>query len=205
MLAIFDVEGVLVDGEFMPALARLMGREREVTEITLAGIRGQIRWEEGLLRRVELLRGASYEDCIRVANGLPLMKGARELFRFLKDMKFRTMAVSGGPSILVNRVKAELGIDHAISNELLFSNGRLSGVEMRVTSNKAEALGRLIDELGLKGKRVSVVDGANDLKLFEIADLRIAFNAQPVVREKADVVVEGKDLSELISVIRDRL
>lgn len=189
----------------MPALARLMGREREVTEITLAGIRGEIKWEEGLLKRVELLKGAPYSDCVRVANGLPLMKGARELFSFLRAMGFRTMAVSGGPSLLVNRVKAELGIDYAMSNELLFSGGRLSGVEVRVTSNKAEALGKLIDELGLKGKRVAVVDGANDLKLFEVADLRIAFNAQPVVRERADVVVDRKDLSEIIDVIRARL
>ncbi len=47
MIAIFDVEGVLVDGEFLPELARLVGKEEEVRDITMKGIRGEISWEHG--------------------------------------------------------------------------------------------------------------------------------------------------------------
>ncbi len=203
MLVVFDVEGVLVDGEFLPELARLVGKEREVYEITLAGIRGEIKWEEGLKRRIDLLKGLKYEDCEKVARSLPLMKGAKELFVELKRLGFNTMAVSGGPSLLVNRVKEELGIDHALSNELLFEDGKLSGVKIRVTSNKVDALTERIEKLGWGNKRVvAVVDGANDLKLFEIAKLRIAFNAQPVVKESADVVIDEKDLTSLIPILR---
>ena len=203
MLAIFDVEGVLIDGEFMPTLAKLIGKEKEVYELTLAGIRGEIKWEDGLRKRVNILRGISYEDCERVARSLPFMRGARELFNELRKMGFNTMAVSGGPSILVNRVKRELGIDYALSNRLIFKDGRLSGVEIRVTSNKVDAVEELIKKLGWGNKRiVAVVDGANDLKLFEIAKLKIAFNAQPIVRERADIVVLEKDLTKLIPIFR---
>ena len=204
LLAVFDVEGVLVDGEFMPELAKLVGKEREVHEITLAGIKGEIKWEDGLKRRIELLKGLRYEDCQRVANSLPLMRGAKELFRELRRLGYKTMGVSGGPSMLANRVKEELGLDHVISNELKFNDGKLSGVEIRVTSNKANALKEYIERLGWNGMRaVAVVDGANDLKLFEIAALKVAFNAQPIVKERADVVVDEKDLSKLIAIFEN--
>jgi phosphoserine phosphatase len=50
MLIIFDVEGVLLNAEYLPVLAQVMGprKEKEIWDITNAGIRGQINWEEGL-------------------------------------------------------------------------------------------------------------------------------------------------------------
>ena len=57
MLAIFDVEGVLYDAEYLPVLAEKLNKEKEIWEITKQGIQGKINWEEGLKQRVELLRG----------------------------------------------------------------------------------------------------------------------------------------------------
>ena len=76
MLAIFDVEGVLYDAEYLPVLAEKLNKENEIWEITKQGIQGKIDWEEGLKRRVELLRGLDYETCVEVANSLPVMTGA---------------------------------------------------------------------------------------------------------------------------------
>ena len=42
MLAIFDTEGVLIDGEFLPELAKVVGKEEEIWEITKKGISGEI-------------------------------------------------------------------------------------------------------------------------------------------------------------------
>ncbi len=201
MLAVFDVEGVLVDGEFMPEIAKALGKEKEVWQITLAGIRGEIKWEDGFMKRIDLLKGVPQDVCLKVAESLPLMNGADELFRYLKKKGFKTIGVSGGPSLLVDRVKEKLGLDYALSNDLVFKNGRLESAVLRVTSNKVESLEKLIQGLGMNGKRISVIDGANDVELFEISDLRIAFNAQKCVKERADVVIDKKDLSELIPVI----
>jgi len=43
-----------------------------------------------------------------------------------------------------------------------------------------------------------VGDGANDIPLLEKVGLSIAFNAKPALKEVADVVVEGKDLREIL-------
>ena len=37
------------------------GKEKEIWDITKQGIRGDINWEEGLIRRVEALRGISFK------------------------------------------------------------------------------------------------------------------------------------------------
>ena len=55
MLAIFDVEGVLYDAEYLPILAEKVNKEKEIWDITKKGIQGSINWEEGLTKRVELL------------------------------------------------------------------------------------------------------------------------------------------------------
>ena len=85
MLAIFDVEGVLYDAEYLPILAEKINKEDEIWEITKKGIQGSINWEEGLTKRVELLKGIDFETCKEVADSLPIMTGAREACKTLKD------------------------------------------------------------------------------------------------------------------------
>ena len=56
LLAIFDVEGVLYDAEYLPILAEKVNKEQEIWDITKKGIQGLIKWEDGLKKRVDLLR-----------------------------------------------------------------------------------------------------------------------------------------------------
>jgi len=202
MLVIFDVEGVLLDAEYLPLLAKLVGKEKEIMDITVQGIRGEIPWEEGLLKRVDALRGIDYDKALEIALSMPLMKGAKEACQKLKRAGWRLLAVSGGFTIITDRLKDELSLDYIASNELIFKDGKLSGVDINVNSDKANAVAKTIKQWDEKKEDiVCVVDGANDLKLFNIAGLRVAFNAQDVVKEKADVVIEEKDLIHLLGVI----
>ncbi len=202
MLVIFDVEGVLIDAEYLPLLAKLVGKEKAVMDITLSGIRGEIPWEEGLLKRVDALHGIDYKKALDTALKMPLMKGAKEACRQLKKSGWRLLAVSGGFTIITDRLKDELGLNYIASNELIFKDGKLSGVDIMVNSDKANAVIKVIRQWNEKKEDiVAVVDGANDLKLFDIAGLKVAFNAQDVVKENADVVIDEKDLQLLIGAI----
>ncbi|WP_292640768.1 HAD family hydrolase [Nitrososphaera sp.] len=113
MLAVFDVEGVLLDAEYLPVLASVMGpeKEKEIWDITKAGIRGEINWEQGLVKRVHALRGIRYEKAKELAENLPIMPGAKELCAALKKAGWKMIAVSGGFTIITDRLKADLGID----------------------------------------------------------------------------------------------
>ena len=48
---------------------------------------------------------------------------------------------------------------------------------------------------------VVVVDGANDIKLFDMSGLGIAYRAQDLVKDLATVTLEEKDLSKIIGII----
>lgn len=202
LLVIFDVEGVLFDAEYLPLLAEKLGREKEIWDITRKGIQGLIDWEEGLRTRVEALRGIDYGTCRRVADGLPIMTGAREACGALKAAGFRTMAVSGGFTIMTDRLRDVLGLDHVFSNELIFRDGLLDGVRVDVGADKSVPAMSKIAEWGERREDIAVVvDGANDLKLFDICGLGIAFRAQDRVKDMADVVLDEKDLSGILGII----
>lgn len=202
MLAIFDVEGVLFDAEYLPILAEKVNKEKEIWEITRKGIQGLINWEDGLRTRVEALKGLDYETCKQVAYELPIMTGAKETCRVLKAAGWKLLAVSGGFSIMTDRLKEELDLDYVFSNELVFKNGKLDGVKIHVTSDKAKSAKIKISEWKEnKDDIVVTVDGANDMTLFDICGLGVAFRAQDIVKEKADVTIEEKNLTRLIEEI----
>ena len=202
MLAIFDVEGVLLDAEFLPILAEKINKQDEIWEITRKGIQGVINWEDGLRTRVETLKGISYETCKEVADSLKIMTGAKEACKALKAAGWKLLAISGGFDIMTDRLKNELDLDHVFSNELIFKDGKLDGVKIHVDSDKSKSALIKVKEWNEKKENiVVVVDGANDIKLFNICGLGVAFRAQDVVKDLATVTLEEKDLSLLIGLI----
>jgi phosphoserine phosphatase len=204
VLVIFDVEGVLYDAEYLPLLAEKMNKEKEVWEITKKGIQGKIDWEEGLRQRVELLKGLDYKTCKDVADSMPIMTGAKELCSALKNAGWKLMAVSGGFTIITDRLKTELGIDHIFTNELVFNNEKLDDVVVNVNADKSKSAISKITEWDEKKENITVVvDGANDVKLFDISDLGIAFRAQDLVKDLATVTLDDKDLTKVIPIINN--
>jgi len=204
LLAIFDVEGVLYDAEYLPILAERVNKEKEIWEITKKGIQGKIDWEKGLIERVRLLRGLDYETCVQVANSLPIMTGAKEACNALKNAGWKLLAISGGFTVITDRLKDELGLDFVYSNELVFKDDKLDGVIVNVNADKAKTAKTKILEWGEKKEDITVVvDGANDVKLFEISGLGIAFRAQDLVKELATVTLDEKDLSKIVGLINN--
>ena len=202
LLAIFDVEGVLYDAEFLPILAEKINREKEIWDITKKGIQGLINWEEGLQKRVELLKGISYETCMEVANSLAIMTGAKETCAALKNAGWKILAVSGGFTIMTDRLVKELNLDYVFSNELTFKDNKLDNVKIHVDSDKAKSAKIKIDEWNIQKDDITViVDGANDVKLFDICELGIAYRAQDLVKDLATVSLDEKDLSKIIPII----
>ena len=201
-MIIFDVEGVLYDEEYLPILAEKLNKEAEIWEITKQGIQGKINWEEGLRTRVNALKGLDEKICQEVSDSLPIMTGAKEACRVLKAAGWKIMAVSGGFTLMMDRLKEELGLDYVYCNELIFKDGKLDGVKISVDSNKAKSAKIKIEEWGEKKEDiVCVVDGANDIKLFDICGLGIAYRAQDLVKDLATTTLEEKDLSKILDII----
>lgn len=207
MLIIFDVEGVLLNAEYLPVLAQKFGpqKEKEIWDITKQGIRGDIDWEDGLFKRVNALRGISYEDALSIGENLEIMPGAKVLCDALRNAGWKMIAVSGGFTIITDRLKKELLLDKIYSNELVFKDGKLDEVIISVTSDKSKAVNEIIREWGIRKEDiVVVVDGANDLKLFEIAGYTVGFCPVDVVKARADAIIEIRDLTLLLNLLEKK-
>ncbi|HEX6647192.1 MAG TPA: phosphoserine phosphatase SerB [Nitrososphaeraceae archaeon] len=207
MLIIFDVEGVLLNAEYLPILAQVFGpsKEKEIWDITKQGIRGDIDWEEGLRKRVNALKGIKFDDAKLIAENLEIMPGAKDLCLALKDAGWKMIAVSGGFTIITDRLKKELGLDLIFSNDLIFKNGLLEDLDLKVTSDKSLVVRPIIKQWGFKKDEiVVVVDGANDIKLFDIAGYTVGFCPVELVKNKADDVVELRNLSLLKNLLEKR-
>ena len=141
---------------------------------------------------------------MEVANSLPIMTGAKDACNVLKQAGWKVLAVSGGFTIMTDRLAKELNLDYVFSNELIFNDNKLDGVKIHVDSDKAKSAKIKIDEWNeKKDDTVVIVDGANDIKLFDICGLGIAYRAQDLVKDLATVNLEEKDLSKIIPIINN--
>jgi phosphoserine phosphatase len=203
-LICFDMDSTLITIECIDELADFAGKKAEVSEVTEAAMRGEIDYRESLRRRLALMAGLDARVLARVyGERLLLSDGARELLEACQNAGLRTAILSGGFTYFTERLRIELGLDFATSNELEIVGGKLSGRvvgDIVDASAKAHHLLRLRDELGLSKEQVIACgDGANDLMMMAQAGLSVAFRAKPATRAKADVAINFGGLDSLLN------
>jgi phosphoserine phosphatase len=201
-MVIMDVDSTLIENEVINLLAEEAGVGPQVAEITLAAMRGEIDFEGSLRERVGLLEGLSEEALRTVAKRITVTPGARTFIRTLKRMGMKTAIVSAGFTRFANALATDLDIDYSLSNTLEvrdgFLTGRLAG-ELVDGPRKASFLREIATREGISPSQVVAVgDGANDLDMLAAAGLGIAFNAKPVVRERADTSVSVPYLDAIL-------
>ena len=201
-LAVFDFDSTLMDGETLEFLAKELGIDKEVREITDLAMRGEIDFFESLQKRVSLLKGLEVKKVNEICHKLPLMKGAKEVVSGLKDRGYKVVCFSGGFKNATTYFAEELGLDADFSNVLHEKDGVLTGLvggEMMFNTSKGDLLVRLQQVLGIdRGKTLVVGDGANDISMFRYADIRVAFCAFSVLREHASIVIDVMNLALLL-------
>ncbi len=209
-LVCFDMDSTLIRTEVIEELGALAGHGEQIHTITEAAMRGEIDFVESFRQRVALLKGIKQEQLQKVAENLPLTKGAEKLVHTLCNYGFKTAILSGGFAFFGNYLKNKLGIDYVYANELEIKNGELTGGytgEIVDGPKKAELLKFLAQKERIHLEQVIAVgDGANDLPMLELAGLGIAFHAKPVVKATAKQAISTLGLDAILYLMgfRDR-
>lgn len=198
-----DMDGTIIHNECIDDMAAACGRGEEVAAVTRAAMEGHLGFDESLRERVALLKDAPASIIEEALAGVRLQTGAARLIDFCRTHGLKTYIVSGGFTNLTQPLADRLGMDGAVSNELVVRDGRLTG---EVTG---PAGGRIINADG-KRRTVEVLcalarvplsaavcagDGANDKEMVAAAGLGVAYHAKPVLRDaaKASIRCAGLD------------
>ena len=203
-LVVFDLDNVIIDGEGIDEIGKLINIEDQIAAITEQAMQGDIDFETSIKKRVGLLKGVATEDIKTLANEMPLMKGAKETVSTLKENGFDVAIISGSFDIIADTIKDKLDVDNIFTNSLVEEDGILTGevTGPLVSGSKLDVLSELIEEKGYSlDECVAIGDGANDISMIESAKYGIAFNAKPALKENADIIVETRDLTDVLNVI----
>jgi len=195
-LIVTDVDSTFFRQEVIELIAEHAGTRDEVAAVTERAMRGELDFAASLRERVATLAGVPVEALDKVRATVELMPGARELVAGVHARGWVFGLVSGGFAEIVEPIAAELGIELLRANRLEVADGVLTGRTVGPVIDreaKAATLREWAAALGIPLEHtVAVGDGANDLGMIEIAGVGVAFNAKPVVRERAPHSIEGR-------------
>ena len=203
-LVAMDMDSTLITIECIDEIADMQGLKPQVAAITEAAMRGEIEFRESLTRRVALLEGLDASALQRVYDErLQLSMGAETMLAAVKAAGLKTLLVSGGFTFFTDRMKTRLGLDVTHSNVLEIRDGKLTGrvVNGIVDAEEKKAtVERVCAAMGITPAEAIVMgDGANDLKMMDIAGLSVAFRAKPVVRAQADAALNFVGLDGILA------
>jgi len=209
-LVAFDMDSTLIQHEVIDELAREAGAYDRVSAITEAAMRGEIDFDQSLIRRVALLKGLAESTLAKVAQRLIMTEGAERLVRALKSFGYKTAIISGGFEFFGRHLQEKLGFDYVRTNDLEIENGFLTGrVKGRIINAQSKA--QLLREIAAQEnislqQTIAAGDGANDLPMLAAAGLGIAFHAKPVVAQSARHQISTLGLDSILYLIgvRDR-
>jgi len=133
------------------------------------------------------------------------MPGAKQTIAELKNRGVKVVCFSGGFRSATGYAKDILGYDADFSNVLHQKDGKLTGLvggDMMFSHSKGDMLQRLQNILGVTQEETLVCgDGANDLSMFAHAGTRVAFCARDILKKEANIIVEQKDLTQILEKI----
>lgn len=207
-LVVLDVEGVLIPkNRFFYQIATTIG-STTLLKVLIFGFlyeAGIISLESALKRIYSQLRGVKVDTMLSVFSKIPASMYLHGLCSQLKARNCTVALVSSGiPTAAVKKLAASICADYAYGVEVGESDGRLTGEIWGDAITKNGKLKILCDILNREHLAVEdsviVADDRNNRCIFLPSALKIGFNADFVIRVKADRVVNGK-LTGILPVI----
>ena len=201
-----DMDSTLINIECIDEIADFTGKKSAVAEITEATMRGEIKdFKESLRRRVALLEGI-HADALEAVyrERLRPNPGAVELLAGAQQRGLYTLLVSGGFTFFTEKLRERLGFKQTQANTLEIIDGKLTG---RVLGDIVDGMAKSahLDDACqrlscTRANAITMGDGANDLIMMNGSGISVAYQAKPVVKEKADAAFDhiGLDAALLL-------
>ncbi len=207
-LVVLDVDSTMIEQEVIELLAERVGLRDQVKTLTDQAMAGEIDFREALLQRVGLLEGLNAKVFQEVLADIRLTDGVPELISAVHKSGGLVGAISGGFSQVLEPLADKLSLDFFKANNLDIEDGVIIGKivgDIVDAEMKALTLQQWAGEYGFDmSSTVAVGDGANDIQMLKASGFAVAFRPKDILRDHADLIIEGDSLEPLISVLELR-
>ena len=206
-LLLADMDSTIIKEESLDELAKLIGKEKEIVQITKNAMEGKIDFKKALFNRVSMLKGVSFDILDNLKTNVEINEGASELIKTMKHNGAITVLVSGGFTFLTNYLKDKLGFDFVHANYLqyftdetgeMLLNGKVSEPILDKEA-KLKYLNKYLSDYNLTYyDTICVGDGANDIDMIVKSGMGISFNGKRALKDVADLHFEHTNLLGLL-------
>jgi phosphoserine phosphatase len=204
-LVVLDVDSTLIEDEVIELLAEEAGSLDEVAAITARAMNGLMDFEQSLRSRVATLVGLPASVFDTVGARVRVTSGVERMIAVIQSAGGRVGVVSGGFHEVVDPIAERLGLNYWRANRLEVVDGHLTGAlagPVIDAEAKASTLREWAADFGVPlAQTVAVGDGANDLPMMAITGLAVGFDAKAPVRDEAHVIMDARDLSQLLPLL----
>jgi phosphoserine phosphatase len=213
LLVAFDMDGTLIDGRVVFAVADRFGLSDKVREIQRNHILHGYEQSKSI---ATLFRGLSADDITKGIESIKLMKNCERVVRELKEQGHVLGIISDSYDIAANYLAEKLNFDFCESNALeLDRNRELTGnIKMplgwqkigcycKISVCKRYFLEKNAEKFQISsGCTVAIGDTKSDLCMVENAEIGIAFMPKHrILEERADMSIKEPDLANLRQLI----
>ncbi|HEY9498014.1 MAG TPA: phosphoserine phosphatase SerB [Terrimesophilobacter sp.] len=204
-LVVLDVDSTLIENEVIELLADAAGTLPAVAAITASAMNGEVDFEQSLRARVATLEGLPESVFANVAHLVTVTRGVQEMVDGVHASGGAVAVVSGGFHEVIDPVAELIGLDYWRANRLEVADGVLTGGLVGPVidaQSKADTLREWAADFGVPLRQtIAVGDGANDLPMMAITGLSVGFDAKAPVRDEADIIMDLRDLSQILPLL----
>jgi len=164
----FDFDGTVSSAEALPRLAKEAGIEEEMKTLTDITMKGILPFPQSFRLRVKLLGTLPLARAQEVMDRVPI---SESLKRFITDNQDRCAIITGNLDVYMEPIIEKLPCRFFTSTAQM-EEGRVTGIKTLL--DKGDTMRMLRDREGCQ-HLVAIGDGANDIPMFEAADVAISY------------------------------
>lgn len=177
---LFDMDSTITRKEVLPEIAKRIGREKEMREITEKTMQGIIPFKQSFLSRIEILKDVSVEEVNRFVSEIPLNE---HIVEFIQENQDRCFIVTGNLDIWISGLMKNLGMrGHYYCSKALKQNDRVEKVISVL--DKELTVQQFVQPI------VAIGDGNNDADMARLAHIAVGYGG---VRDIAPALLRNID------------
>lgn len=190
---LFDLDSTITKKEILPEIAKYIGKEKDMRELTEATMRGELPFKTSFLRRIKLLDEIPVDVVSNLVSEIPINE---HMVEFIRKNPDRCFVVTGNLQCWISRLIQKFCLqEHCYCSKADVAENKITQVVSVV--DKELMVKQFIHPL------VVIGDGDNDSGMARVADIAIGFggvrNIAPSLLETIDYAFyEDKKCAEFL-------